>query len=64
MWVFEEEGLQGEAALLVEEADIAGGEAGGLGRGVSDDCDAEAVTVPDEGYFERAEILEVADGFV
>ena len=29
--VFEVDGLEGEAALLIEEADVAGGKAGGFG---------------------------------
>jgi len=53
--IFGEDALEGEAALLVEEADVAGGEVGGFGRGVIDEGDADAVAVSDEGGFERAE---------
>ncbi len=60
--LLEVEGLQGEAAVLVEEADVAGGEVGGFGGGFGDDSDAEAVAVTDEGSFEGAELLEVAEG--
>jgi hypothetical protein len=62
--IFEKEGLQGEATLLVEESDVAGGEAGGFGGGVVDESDADAMAVSDEGGFERTALLEVADRFV
>lgn len=61
---FHEESLQREATLLVEEADVAGGKAGGLGRRVVNDGDAEAMAVAHEGCFERAEGLEMAEGVV
>ncbi len=60
--IFEVEGLEGEAAVLIEEADVAGGEGGGFGGRIGDDGNAVAMAVADEGGFEGAELLEVAEG--
>ena len=62
--IVEVNGLEREAALLIEETDVAGGEVGGFGRGIVDDGNANAMAVTDEGCFERTELLKVAKGFV
>lgn len=62
--VFEIDCLQGEAALLIELADISGGELSSFRSGVFDDGDTDPVAVTDEGCFEGAELLEVTQGVV
>lgn len=62
--VFEIDCLQGEAALLIELADVSGGELSSLRSGIFDDCDADPVAVTDEGRFEGAELVEVTQGVV
>lgn len=62
--VFEIDCLQGEAALLIELADVSGGELSSFRSGVFDDGDTDPVAVTDEGRFEGAELLEVTQGVV
>lgn len=60
--IFEVDRLERKAALLVEKADVAGREGGGFGGGIGDVGDPDAMTVADEGDFERTEFLKVAEG--
>lgn len=53
--------MQREAALLVEGRDIARGEGRGFGVWLSDEGDAKAVAVADEGNVERGVVAEMAD---
>lgn len=62
--VFEEDALEGEATLLIEETDVAGGKPGGFRAGVLNDGNPDAMTVTDEGSFKRTELLEVAEGVI
>ena len=49
--IFEVDCLEGEAAGLVEEADVACGELGSFGSGLINDGNADAMPVPDKGNF-------------
>jgi hypothetical protein len=49
--IFEVDGLEGEAAGLVEEADVACGELGSFGSGLINYGNADAMTVSDKGNF-------------
>ena len=62
--IFEVDGLEGEAAGLVEEADVACGELGSCGSGLINNGNADAMPVPDKGNFQRAKALEMADRII
>ena len=49
--IFEVNGLEGEAARLVEEADVACGELGSFGSGLINYGNTDAMTVSDKGNF-------------
>ena len=49
--IFEVDSLEGEAAGLVEEADIACGELGSFGSGLINYGNTDAMTVSDKGNF-------------
>ena len=49
--LFEEDGLEGEAAGLVEEAYVACGELGSFGSRLINNGNADAMPVPDKGNF-------------
>ena len=49
--IFEVDGMEGEAAGLVKEADVACGELGSFGSGLINDGNADAMPVPDKGNF-------------
>ena len=49
--IFEVDGMEGEAAGLVKEADVACGELGSFGSGLINYGNADAMTVSDKGNF-------------
>ena len=62
VWIFDKDGLQGEAAILIKLTNVLGGEAGGCFGWALNKGDAEAMAVGHEGNFERGERAEVSDG--
>lgn len=62
--VFEVDGLEREAALLVVLADVDGGESCGFWGRVVNDGNADAVAVANERGVERGLLLELTDGGV
>ena len=63
-WIFKKNCLEGEASGLIEEANVTCGELGCFRSGIVDDGDADTMAVADEGDFEWAEALKMADGFI